>query len=343
MRVAIIGAGLQGKRRTNAIKQHGKTEIVVIVSRTLERAKNLAKIVGCEATTDWVSAVNRKDVDAVIVCTPTGLHAQICISAMESGKHVLVEKPMASTLSDAIEMIKCAKKTNTILRVGFNHRFHPSIQEAYNRVKKGNIGKILFARSVYGICGRPGYEKEWRADPKLAGGGHLLEQGIHSIDLFRLFIGEFEAVTGTTATLYWKMPVEDNSMVIFKTKTGQIASLHSSLTQWKNLFLFEIFGEEGYLIIKGLGGSYGNEILRCGSRDFFKPFTDEVIEYRGEDKSWLLEWESFLEAIEGHDTMIGSPEDGYKSLYAVHLCYEAAKTSRWVLFSDDLDYKNIKP
>jgi len=332
MKIAIIGAGLQGKRRVTAAKKCRDVEISVVASRTFEHAVALSEIAGCQATTDWEAAISAKGVDAVIICTPTGLHSRMCLHAIDSGKHILVEKPMTSTLADSLEMTERAKKKGITLSVGFNHRFHPGIRDAYERVKQGIIGEIIFLRSIYGICGRPGYEKEWRADPHLSGGGHLLEQGIHSIDLFRLFAGGFKSVTAACSTLYWNMPVEDNAMAIFRTAKGQLASLHASLTQWKNTFLFEVFGTKGYMIVEGLGGSYGVETLKQGIMDFSKPFETTLTEYRGEDVSWVREWESFVDAVNGRPSMIGTPQDGYDALRSVLLCYESSSKGGEIIF-----------
>ena len=134
------------------------------------------------------------------------------------------------------------------LKCGFNHRHHPAIWEAKRLLDQGSIGKPLFARCVYGICGRPGYENEWRADPAQAAGGQFIEQGTHAIDLFRWFLGEVAEVACMTGVRFFeKQTLDDNAMAVFRMASGALASVHSSLTQWKNLFSFEVFGEDGYL------------------------------------------------------------------------------------------------
>ena len=164
-------------------------------------------------------------------------------------------------------MVNVARETGVTLKCGFNHRHHPAIWEAKKMVDQGKIGKPLFARCRYGICGRPGYEKEWRADPAQAAGGQFIEQGTHAIDLFRWFMGEIvEAVCMTGVEYFKKQSLDDNGMAIFRTASGAMASLHTSLTQWKNQFSFEVFGEDGYLGVEGLGASYGTEKLIAGRR-----------------------------------------------------------------------------
>lgn len=331
MRVAIIGAGLQCRRRAPVIKEWKGAQLTVIDSLHLEHAKDMAGKMGCEASADWKSAVARKDVDAVIVCTPPHVHAEISIAAMRAGKHVLCEKPLTKTVAEAEEMVKVAKETGRVLKCGFNHRHHPAIWEAKKIVDKGGIGKPLFGRCRYGICGRPGYEKEWRADPKQAAGGQFIEQGTHAIDLFRWFMGDIVEAACMTGVQYFKeQKLDDNGMAIFRTASGGMASLHASLTQWKNLFHFEVFGEDGYVVVEGLGTSYGNERLSTGKRDFDGPFRDDVTEFRGGDISWKEEWKEFVGAVEGNREPMGNGHDGLAAMRVALAAYEAEKTGRIV-------------
>jgi predicted dehydrogenase len=331
LRVGIIGAGLQARRRAPVFRDSLGGKLVVIAAAHLERAKQLAEAMGCKATDDWRRVTESDDIDVVLVCTPPHLHAPISIAAMENGKHVLCEKPLARTLEEAEEMVKVARRNNVKLKCGFNHRHHPSIRKAKELIDKGAIGELNFMRCTYGMCGRPGYEKEWRANPEIVGGGHLMEQGIHAIDLFRWFAGDFSQAVGFTATRYWKMaPLEDNAFALFKTSKGQIASLHSSLTQWKNLFSFEVHGQEGYIRINGLGGSYGTELIAVGKRAFFEPFKEEITEFRGEDRSWHEEWEEFAASIWEDREPMGNGRDGLEALRLVLAVYESAAMNQVV-------------
>ncbi len=222
-----------------------------------------------------------------------------------------------------------ARATGLTLKCGFNHRHHPAISRAKQLFEQGYFGDPIFGRCSYGICGRPGYEKEWRADPAVVAGGQFMEQGIHAVDLFRWFLGDFEEVTGFTATNYFPIsPLEDNGFALLRGHSGVIASVHSSLTQWKNLFVFEVFGSEGYFRVEGLGGGYGTERLSIGKRDFRAPFTEEVVEYRGEDRSWLGEWKEFVEAIQDKREPLGNGADGLAALKLVQAVYQAARTGQ---------------
>jgi len=331
LKVGIIGAGLQARRRIPVFKDTRDAELTIIAAAHFERARQLAEIVGCEATDDWRKVTGSDEVNVVLVCTPPDLHAPVSISAMENGKHVLCEKPLARTIEEAKEMVNVAQKNGVKLKCGFNHRHHRSINQAKKWFDEGIVGDLSFMRCVYGICGRPGYEKEWRANPKIVGGGHLMEQGIHGIDLFRWFAGDLSQAVGFTATRYWKIaPLEDNAFALFRTPEGQIASLHSSLTQWKNHFTFEIYGQDGYIRADGLGGSYGVEQVALGKRSFGEPFREDVIEFRGEDRSWHEEWKEFMTSIREDREPIGNGHDGLQALRLVFAVYESATTNRVV-------------
>lgn len=325
MRVGIIGAGLQGRRRALGLRDHPGVDLSVISASRLEPAKRLADLIGCEAAKGWEPVVKRSDLDAVLVCTPPHLHAIITIAAMQHGKHVLCEKPLARTLEEAEEMMRVAQETGRVLKCGFNHRHHPGIQQARRWFDEGRIGEPIFVRCRYGIGGRPGYEREWRANPQIIGGGQLMEQGIHAVDLARWFLGEMSQVTAFSETAFWKIsPLEDNAFALYRTPRGAVAFIHSSLTQWRNLFSFELYGREGYITVEGLGGSYGTERAIFGRQDFTAPFAEEVIEFRGEDRSWREEWREFAAAIQEDREPLGNAHDGVEALRLVYAAYEAA-------------------
>ena len=328
MRVGIIGAGLQGRRRAPVLRDFSDTEPVVISAAHLESAKRLADSVGCEAAVGWEPVVERDDVDAVLVCTPPHLHAVISIAAMRRGKHVLCEKPLARTLEEARAMLAAAQESGVALKCGFNHRHHPGIQQARQWFDNGVIGEPMFIRCHYGIGGRPGYEKEWRADPLIVAGGQLMEQGIHAVDLCRWFLGDFAQVVCLVGTYFWRtQPLEDNAFVLFRTPGGAVASIHSSLTQWKNLFTFELYGRDGYIAVEGLGSSYGTERAILARRDFTAPFAEEVVEFRGEDRSWREEWKEFAAAVGENREPLGNGQDGLEALRLVYAAYQSAATN----------------
>jgi len=327
MRVAIIGAGLQTRRRGPIIVQSPDDELVEIAGQGVAPPRGLLDQLGGTWSSDWRRTIERQDVDAVLVCTPPDVHAEITIASFEAGKHVLCEKPLCRTLAEAEAMLAAAARSNRLLKCGFNHRHHPAVLEARYRFDRGDIGRPIALRCRYGICGRPGYEKEWRADPVRAAGGQIAEQGTHAIDLFRWFLGDLSEVSCMTSIGYFReQTLDDNGIALFRSSTGALATLHSSLTHWKNLFSFEIMGEDGYLVIEGLGASYGTERLFAGKRDFSAPFQDHVIEYRGGDSSWQSEWREFKAAIAEGREPLGSGVDGLEAVRATLAAYHAEKS-----------------
>ncbi len=326
IRAGIIGTGLMGRRRAEALRCFKDVELVAVSSDLCEQAKCLANDMNCEQTDSWQQLVCRKDIDVILVCTPPDCHLPMCAAALENGKHVLCEKPLARNPGEAEIIVELARQKCLKLKCGFNHRHHPAVQQARKWVDSGVIGELLFIRSAYGIGGRQDYDKDWRANKDIGGGGQLMDQGMHIIDLARWFLGDFTEVSGFLQTGFWNIaPLEDNVFCLLRTDSGKIASLYAGWTQWKNLFRFEIFGKDGYIIVEGLGGSYGTEKAILGKRAFLEPFKEEVIEYRGRDVSWEEEWSEFANAIRENREPMANGEDG---LAAVKIAYQLYKSER---------------
>ncbi|PWU07768.1 MAG: LmbZ [Terriglobia bacterium] len=295
MRIAIVGCGLIGRKRTAALRG---ARVTVCCDVAIARAEELAARCGATAVDDWRAAVAREDVDAVIAATTHDMLAPVALEAVRAGKHVLLEKPGARCAGELDDVKEAAQRTGALVRVGFNHRYHRAFRRAREIFESGVLGELIFLRGRYGHGGRPGYESEWRAQPLRSGGGELIDQGVHLIDLARWFLGDFPRVAGRVHTYFWNMPVEDNGFLLLETSRGQVAFLHASWTEWKNLFSFEIAGRLGKLEISGLGGSYGVERLTWYrmSPEMGPPET-EAWEYPMADDSWEKECEAFLEDI----------------------------------------------
>ncbi len=296
MNVAILGCGLIGQKRAKALKG---ARLRVCADLDSGRAQQLAgSYPGVDATTDWRSAIHRKDVDIVIVATTNQALVEASLEAANAGKHIIVEKPAARNVAELDTLINAAQKNDVLVRVGFNHRYHPALLKAKELADAGELGELMFVRGRYGHGGRKGYDREWRADPALSGGGELIDQGVHLIDLSRWFLGDFSDVQGFAHTYFWDMPVDDNGFMLLRTARDQTAFLHVSCTEWKNLFSLEIYGKNAKLHIEGLGGSYGVEKLT-----FYKmlpemgPPDTTIWEYPRGDNSWALEFAEFLEDI----------------------------------------------
>lgn len=297
MNYALIGCGLVGKKRLAGLPP--RSRLMVACDTNLSRAQELAKSAGnCRALTDFNQAVTDPQVQAVIVATINSALAEVAAAAIRAGKHVLVEKPAGISTTQIDELITLAKEHEVIIRTGFNHRYHPAFIKAREIFASDVMGELMFIRARYGHGGRLGYEKEWRADPKLSGGGELIDQGIHLIDLASWFLGEFKKVEGHAATYFWNMPVDDNAFLSLQTASGQTAWLQVSCTEWKNLFSFEIYGRNAKLHIEGLGGSYGVEKLYHYQMKPEMGIPDmKVYEFSGSDESWRAEMNVFEEDI----------------------------------------------
>ena len=321
MNVAIVGCGLIGQKRLRALGEHHR--LVAAADTVLERAQALVRQhPNAVATTDWRAVVVRPDVDAVIVATTHNWLAPITLAAVEAGKHVLVEKPAARSPEELEPVIAAVERQGVCVQVGFNHRYHPAFREARQIFESGALGPLMFIRGCYGHGGRLGYEREWRADPEIAGGGELLDQGVHLIDLARWFLGDFVHISSYTHTYFWDMPVEDNAFLLLRTAQDQVAWLHASWTEWKNLFSFEIYGRNAKLHIEGLGGSYGLERLAYYRMlPQMGPPETTIWEYPGEDLSWQLEFEAFVQAAQSGTSPMATLQDAKAALEIVHQVY----------------------
>jgi predicted dehydrogenase len=294
--VAIVGCGLIGQKRAKAL---GAARLVACADVAASKAHALAASApGATAYTDWQDAVRAPGVDIVIVSTLHDSLAAIAAGAIAAGRHVLIEKPAGRTAGEIRPLIALAKSSGRKVRVGFNHRYHRAFRKAQDIVTSGQLGELMFVRARYGHGGRVGYDREWRADPILSGGGELIDQGPHVIDLARVFLGDFVSTDGFAHTYYWDMAVDDNAFMLLKTASKQAAFLHVSCTEWKNTFSFEIYGRNGKLDISGLGGSYGVERLtHYHMLPEMGPPETTAWEYPMADDSWSVEFNEFLDDI----------------------------------------------
>lgn len=327
MRVAVVGCGLIGTRRATVARQAGD-DVRTVVDLDLERAQELATRVGARPLTDWREAVADPEVDAVCVSTVNAALLPVTLGALAAGKHVLCEKPFGRNAVEAAQMAEAAHAAGRTVKVGFNLRFHPGIADAHRIVEAGTIGQVAHLRAAYGHGGRPGYEHEWRGNAELAGGGELLDQGVHLVDLTRWFLGEIERVYGVTSTVAWPIaPLEDNGFALLHARGGAVASLHTSWTQWRNLFRLEIFGDRGSVTVEGLGGSYGDECLTLHTRraEGGRP-DEEARTYPPEDVSWAAEWREFCAAVAERRAPLGTADDGLAVARIVDGIYESARS-----------------
>ena len=321
LRVALIGCGLIGQKRLNNLPPGSVT---VACDLQLDRAKKLAaQSPGCIATDSVEQAVTSPNVDAVMIATLNASLAPIACQTVKAGKHVLVEKPAAINVAEIKKLEALARKHKVLVRVGYNHRYHPAGLKALEIFRSGALGPMMFVRGRYGQGGRLGYEKEWRADPKLSGGGELIDQGVHLIDLAGIFLGEFTTVEGHATTYFWKMPVDDNAFLSLRNAAGNTAWLHVSCSEWKNLFSLEIYGRDAKLHWEGLGGSYGMERLT-----YYKmlpqmgPPDTTVWEFPRGDESWKIEMVEFSEDVRLKRTPVPGLKEAIAAMVVVEKIYK---------------------
>jgi predicted dehydrogenase len=320
MKIGIIGCGLIGGKRADAALQCGWT-VPIVCDVNDARANALAAKVKGIAVKDWHDVV-AADVDVINIALTHDLLPQVTLAALNAGKHVLVEKPAGRNAAEVKPIVELAKKLGKVVKVGFNHRFHPAMLKAKAMVEAGDIGPLMYVRGRYGHGGRPGYEKEWRVQPEISGGGELVDQGSHLIDLSRWYMGDLKLDYAALPKAYWNTPVEDNCFLSLKSPAGQIAWLHASWSEWKNTFSLEIYGKVGKLTIDGLGGSYGTERLTFHKMlPELGPPETTIWEYPFPDKSWQVEFNEFAAAMAEGRRPVGDIEDAYEMLRIVDQAY----------------------
>lgn len=321
MKIAIVGCGLIGKKRADAAPV-GTVCCVADVDQA--RALSLAQAHNAVAYTDWQN-VAKSEAELVIIATTHLDLAKIGLAMIEAGKHVLIEKPGGQN-ADQLEAIQAAADARGLVaKVGFNHRFHPAMQKAKEIFESGEAGPRMFIRGRYGHGGRLGYEKEWRMTRSLSGGGQLIDQGAHLLDLSRWFMGEVRNATGWLRTAFWNADVEDNCFVALEDEDGSMAWLHAGWTEWKNIFSFEIMCRNAKLDVSGLGGSYGIEQLtHYKMLPEMGPPETTIWQWPFADRSWELEISNTIDAINGRAAPIGTAADAAAMLRLVEKVYEKA-------------------
>jgi predicted dehydrogenase len=324
LRVAIVGCGRMGVKRARAL-----TDADVLIAChdvDTDAAESLAERYGAMvcATVEELLATAPQ---VVVVATSHDRLAGFAERALMAGAHVLVEKPAGLSTAQIDRLIECRQSSGRLLKVGFNHRFHPAIARVIAEVRSGDHGELMHLRGRYGHGGRIGYDREWRADPARAGGGELVDQGMHLLDLVHWLAGPLPLHSALLRTQFWDTPVEDNAVLVLgepEIRVGPWAMLHVSWTEWKNLFSLEVYCRRAKLQVDGLGGSYGPQRLRIHRMGtHLGPPEIEEIDYPEEDRSWHREWEHFAEAIELQDErlLLGTLADAHYAWSQVESAY----------------------
>jgi predicted dehydrogenase len=321
IRFGIVGCGAIGKKRLDALPPGS---VVAACDLVKGRAVELAARAGvqCRAV-DNLDELLAAGPDAVIVATLNASLTPVAMACVRAGKHVLIEKPVATSVAEIDQLCALAGKSGVQVRAGYNHRFHPAVQKARQCFESGALGSLMFIRGRYGHGGRVGYDREWRADPCQSGGGELIDQGVHLIDLAGWFMDGWSSVSGHAATYFWDMPVDDNAFISLLNAAGKTAWLQVSCTEWKNLFSLEIYGTAGKLHVAGLGGSYGVERLyHYQMLPEMGPPDTVIYEFPRGDSSWALETREFVQDILLERRPVPGLSEARATLQAVESIYE---------------------
>ena len=326
LRIGIVGHGKMGHIRRETAAKIENLELAVLCDVNQDNALD-----GVPFETDWHKVFDH-NIDLVFVCTTNDLIPEVAVAALNRGIHTFCEKPPGRTIDDVLRIRAAESRSGGAkLKFGFNHRYHQAVMDANALVKKGRLGRVLWMRGIYGKAGGPGYDRNWRNDPRRSGGGILIDQGIHILDLLLLFCGEFEEVKSFVGRNFWQVPVEDNAFAMLRNSAGQVAMVHSSATQWRHTFRLEIYMEQGYLVIEGIlssTGTYGQETLkvaRCVLDDdgYPLPNPQETETYYSEDRSWELELAEFLDCVRNDKPVrVGSSADALAVMKLVHQIYD---------------------
>jgi len=326
MRIGIIGFGKMGRLRAEAVAQSGRGTVEKIFDNDTSLGFQEYSV-----ASSLHEIIESTSLDAIFVCTPNYLNKELTIGGLKAGKHVFCEKPPAFTPKDVEEIREVEASSGKKLMYGFNHRHHSSIQNMKYLIESGDYGNLLWMRGRYGKSVDKNFFETWRAKREFAGGGILLDQGIHMLDLFLFLGGGFDETCAYVSNCYWKSDIEDNVFAILKnSKTGVVASLHSTMTQWRHLFSLEVFLSKGYMVLNGLRTSsrtYGDESLSIARNRSTAPAAtwedEEKITYH-EDKSWRSEVDHFFDAIEqGTPVKIGSSIDALNVMKAIEAIYRS--------------------
>jgi predicted dehydrogenase len=319
MRLTLIGCGVIGAKRAAAAAKH---HIVAVCDPDRRRCEALARDTGARPLAEWREALSI-DTDAVLIATPHDQLAPIALAAVERNRHVLVEKPGGRSADELQPILEAVRGRDCLVKVGYNHRFHPAIARAKRLFDDGAVGPPMFVRARYGHGGRLGYENEWRLQRDISGGGELVDQGSHLIDLSRWFLGDLEVAFAATPKFFWPGSVDDNCFLALRNTAGCMAWLHASWTEWKNLFSLEIMGRDGKLAIDGLGGSYGVERLTLHRMlPQMGPPETTIWEFPFPDRSFAAELDNFAAAIAGQERLVGDLDDAVANLEIVHKAYQ---------------------
>jgi predicted dehydrogenase len=322
LRVAVVGCGLIGEKRAAALRS--ADELVGATDPVSTRADALVRRYGGRACTA-IGELLALEPEVVIVATTHDQLTPMAELALRAGAHVLVEKPAGLGTAHVERLMRAANDAGRLVKVGFNHRFHPAISQLAKEVHSGRYGELMHLRARYGHGGRIGYDREWRAEPARSGGGELIDQGMHLLDLTHWIAGPLPLHCALLRTHFWETEVEDNAALILGARderSAPWAMLHVTWTEWRNTFSIEVYCRTAKLQVDGLVRSYGAQKLHIyRMRPELGPPDLEERTYPDEDQSWTAEWEHLALAIGSGEPVLGSLQDAHYAWSRVEDAY----------------------
>lgn len=330
-KVGIIGLGLMGQRRANAIKN--KSELIACCDVSLKKFNTFLNKINLKKSeknkikycSNWRELIDHYNLDIIIISTFHRDLLKIMSYAYNKKKHILVEKPAANSYTKLKKFILENKyKKSSVVHVGYDHRFLDSIELTKKLISKNKIGKLMFMKINYGHGARLGYGKEWRFNPSLSGGGQLIDQGTHAIDISMIFLGNLKGIKSNIKSYFWKKNIDDNNFLILEFDQKLVSFIHTSCTEWKNTFNLEIYGKIGKIKIFGKGGSYGEEKLilyKMNPRKFGVPKIQEW-SFVKKNNTFEKEYKYFLSLIKNKNYQNFSLLESLNVLNAVKEIYK---------------------
>lgn len=327
LKIGIAGFGKMGRIRADEILKNPHTTLLAVFEQDEPHTKGYEDVLFCKSFDELLE----QSLDAIFICAYNNVLGEYTMRALDKGLHVFCEKPPAKDTTELNLVREAEKKSGKVLKYGFNHRYHYSVMATNQLIRSGAMGRLLWLRGVYGKAGSIDYHKNWRNYKKYSGGGILLDQGIHMLDLMQYFTSsEFEVISSHLTNSYWDIEVEDNAFITMKNTENIVATLHSSATQWRHKFLLEMCFEEGYINLEGILSatrSYAPETMVVGRREFEditfamgKP--SEQVTWFETDNSWKYELDEFIDCIINNKKVAhGNSSDAYKTLDLVERIY----------------------
>ena len=336
--LAIVGTGAIADIHALAIKEIENAKLIGVYNRSAEKGEQFAQKYGCSYYSSLSELLSASEVDIVSICTPSGMHLEPALESIKNKKHCLIEKPIEVDLKRVDKIIAKAKENNVKIAVVYPSRFYPASKRIKQAVDNNLLGNIALASAYVKWSRTEEYYRsaEWRGTWAFDGGGALMNQAIHSVDLLQWFLGDVESVHAFMINAKHKeIEVEDTLVATLKFKNGTIGTLECSTAVFPGfLRKIEILGTEGSIVLED------NEIhtwkLKSDQDSVFEKEKREPLGGGASDPlsiSYLghqLQIENLIATIEGKEDLLIDGEEGRKSVAIVRAIYESAKGNRVV-------------